>query len=263
MRLGMNTVILGSVDLGTALEHVAWAGYRYVELAAIAGMCEHVKLDSDPNEVKDALAAQNLTATAMEAATNDRERLGALMKLAAQIGIEIVNIGSGGKTGDEQSTVDAINLMREFANMAGDEGVKLAVKPHVGQAIYNAETGLRLMHEVTEPAIGLNFDPSHLARADDDPAAVAPRWGSKMITSHFRDCPTRVPGPPGSPEQQVPGRGALDLPGILRALKDINYSGPLNLEIIGASGYPISRSMGIAAESRGYLHRCLQEIGAE
>ena len=44
MRLGMNTVLFGGSDLRTALQHVAWAGYRHVELAAIAGMCEHVKL---------------------------------------------------------------------------------------------------------------------------------------------------------------------------------------------------------------------------
>ena len=260
MRLGINTVVFGTADLETALQHVAWAGYENVELAAIAGMTEHVKLEDDPSKIKDALESQSLTVTAMEAATLDRERLAGLFKLASQIGVPIVNIGSGGKTGDEQSTVEAITLMREFAKMAGDAGVKLAVKPHVGQAIYNADTGLRLMNEVTEPAIGLNFDPSHLARADEDPAAVAPRWGNKIITSHFRDCPTRVPGPPGSPEQQIPGRGALDLQGILRSLHEINYNGPVNLEVIGAKDYPVSRSMGIAAESRGYLNRCLQEL---
>jgi sugar phosphate isomerase/epimerase len=59
----------------------------------------------------------------------------------------------------------------------------------------------------------------------------------------------------------VPGRGALDLPGILRSLKETDYSGPVNLEIIGAKEYPLSRAMGLAAEARGYLHRCLQEIG--
>jgi sugar phosphate isomerase/epimerase len=139
--------------------------------------------------------------------------------------------------------------------------VTLAVKPHVGQAIYNCETGVRLLNEVTEGNIGLNFDPSHLARADDDPAEVAKVWKGKIATSHFRDCPVRVPGPPGSPEQQVPGRGALDLPGILRSLKETGYSGPVNLEIIGAKDYPLSRAMGLAAEARGYLHRCLQEIG--
>jgi len=259
MLLGMNTVVFASADLETALQHVAWAGYENVELAAIAGMCEHVSLDSDPQQVKDLLGQNNLNVTAMEAATNDGERLKGLFALAAKIGIGIVNIGSGGATGDEDSTKAAINLMREFSQMAVAEGVLLAVKPHVGQAIYNAETGLRLMNEVSEKSIGLNFDPSHLARADDNPAEVAPRWGDKIITSHFRDCPVRVPGPPGTPDQQIPGRGALDLPKILQALKNTGYNGPINLEVIGTGEYSLSRAMGVASESRGYLRRCFQE----
>jgi sugar phosphate isomerase/epimerase len=97
--------------------------------------------------------------TATEAATNDRERLQGIFKLASDIGIGIVNIGSGGTTGDEESTKSSIELMRDFAKMAGDAGVKLAVKPHVGQAIYNADTGLRLMEEVTEPAMASTSTP--------------------------------------------------------------------------------------------------------
>ena len=261
MQLGCNTVVLGMTDLKTALQHVAWAGYRYVELAAIAGMCEHVKLGQDPGEVKGLLEETGLQVTAMEAATNDRERLIGLFALAKEIGIGIVNIGSGGTTGDEESTKQSIERMRDFAKLAGDAGVKLAVKPHVGQAIYNADTGLRLMEEVDEPAIGLNFDPSHLFRADETPQEVAPRWGSKIITSHFRDCPWRE-GNPGTPDQQIPGRGIVDIPATLKALHSIGYAGPLNLEVIGAAGWELSRGMGIVAESRGYLHRCLQEIGA-
>jgi len=261
MRLGMNTVVFASADLETALQHVAWAGYENVELAAIAGMCEHVKIGDDANQIKDLLAQNNLTVTAMEAATNDGERLKSLFALASQIGIGIVNIGSGGATGNEDSTKTAISLMREFSQMAAAEGVLLAVKPHVGQAIYNAETGLRLMNEVSEKSIGLNFDPSHLARADDNPAEVAPRWGDKIITSHFRDCPVRVPGPPGTPDQQIPGRGALDLPEILQSLKNTGYSGPINLEVIGTGEYSLSRAMGVASESRGYLRRCFQDLG--
>lgn len=262
MKLGCNTVLFGEADLRTALEHVAWAGYRHVELAAIAGMCEHVKIGEDAGAVKGLLSELGLEVTAMEAATNDRERLRGLFALARELGVPIVNIGSGGKTGDEASTKEAIERIRDFAKLAGDAGVKLAVKPHVGQAIHDAATGLRLVNEVTEPALGLNFDPSHLFRANETPQEVVPRWGRKIITSHFRDCPWRE-GPPGAPEQQIPGRGMVDIPATLRALKAIGYDGPLNLEVIGAARYPLSRQMGIAAESRGYLHRCLQEIGAE
>ena len=260
MKLGMNTVVFAGTDFETALQHVAWAGYEFVELAAIAGMAPHVEIGDDPQKIKDLLAQNNLTVTAMEAATTDVERLGGLFALAAQIGVPIVNIGSGGKTDDEESTRASIEFVRQVAQMASDAGITLAVKPHVGQAIYNAATGMRLMDEVTEDALGLNFDPSHLARADEDPAQVAPLWGDSIVTCHFRDCPVRVPGPPGTPEQQIPGRGALDLPGILQALKSTGYAGPVNLEVIGAKDYPVSRAMGIAAEARGYLHRCLQEI---
>src|SRR5438093_12566916 len=214
----MNTVLFGGTDLRTALQHVAWAGYQYVELAAIGGMCEHVKIGEDTGAVKGLLAEFGRQPTAMEAATNDRERLRGLCALAREIGIGIVNIGSGGKTGDEASTREAIERIRDLARLAGDSGVRLAVKPHVGQAIHDAATGLRLVNEVTEPALGLNFDPSHLFRANETPQDVAPRWGSRIITSHFRDCPWRE-GPPGKPEEQIPGRGIVDIPATLQALK--------------------------------------------
>src|SRR4029077_3213868 len=104
----MNTVLFGSADLRTALQHVAWAGYRNVELAAIAGMCEHVRIGEDVGAAKALLAECGLEPTAMEAATNDRERLRGLFALARELGIGIVNIGSGGKTGDEASTKEAV-----------------------------------------------------------------------------------------------------------------------------------------------------------
>jgi sugar phosphate isomerase/epimerase len=241
---------------------VAWAGYTYVEVAAIQGMCEHVRLDGGSDqvaEVKRLLAEHGLEVTAMEAATTDRTRLDGLFGLASELGIGIVNIGSGGTTGDEESTKAAIAHIADLARLAGQRGVRLAVKPHVGQAIYNAATALRLTDEVREPALGLNFDPSHLFRAHEEPQEVARQWGKRIITSHFRDCASRETRV-GPPETQIPGRGIVDIPATLRALQEIGYDGPLNLEVIGAGGYPLSRAMGVAAESRGYLNRCLQEI---
>src|SRR5207249_3430886 len=143
---------------------IAWAGYQHVELAAIAGMCEHVGSPPlDPagvREVRRLLADHGLEATAMEAATTDRARLEALFGLAGDLGVPIVNIGSGGVTGDEESARQAITHIGELARLAGRYGVRLAIKPHVGQAIYNGATALRLMDAVREPALGLNFDPS-------------------------------------------------------------------------------------------------------
>jgi sugar phosphate isomerase/epimerase len=261
VQLGCNTVLFANSDLATALTHIAWAGYGYVELAAISGMAEHISpamSAAERRSVREQLADRGLTATAIEAATTDRARLEAVFALAGDLAIAIVNIGSGGVSGDEDSTMRAIAHIHDLATLAGEHGLRLAVKPHVGQAIYNAATARRLTDEVHEPALGLNFDPSHLYRAGEEPQEVARRWGTRIVTVHIRDCLSREQRV-GPPETQIAGRGNVDLPATLRALHDVGYAGPLNLEVIGAAGYELSRAMGIAAESRGYLHRCLQE----
>ncbi len=262
MRLGCNTVLFSNTDLPTALSHIAWAGYRYVELAAIKGMCEHIQPGQDTQEIRRLLQEHELEATAIEAATTDSERLAQIFALAGELGVPIVNIGSGGITNDEESTSQAIAHIGKLAQLAGSAGVRLAVKPHVGQAIYNGASALRLMAAVREPALGLNFDPSHLFRAQEEPQEIARRWGAHIITSHFRDCASREQRV-GPPDTQIPGRGIVDIPATLNALQEIGYQGPLNLEVIGAANHPLSRAMGIAAESRGYLHRCLQALNVE
>ena len=50
---------------------------------------------------------------------------------------------------------------------------------------------------------------------------------------HIRDCKGRQQGP-GKPEEQANGRGDIDLVGYIRALASGGYTGPVNLEIIGA-----------------------------
>ena len=80
--------------------------------------------------------------------------------------------------------------------------------------------------------------------------------------SHFRDCPWSEGQRPGAPDQQIPGRGEVDIPGVLRALVESGYTGVISLEVIGAKaqGYSLSRAALVAAEARGYLRRCLEEL---
>ncbi|MEA2709060.1 MAG: hypothetical protein QOF78_1661, partial [Phycisphaerales bacterium] len=67
---------------------------------------------------------------------------------------------------------------------------------------------------------------------------------------------------PGKPEHQANGRGDINLPGYLRVLHESGYSGPFDLEIIGAKSYDVPRCVAIAAESRGHMQACLQACGA-
>jgi sugar phosphate isomerase/epimerase len=265
--IGCNSVLFSMVDLDSALQHIAWAGYDGAELAYIPGMVEHVQPgqgQSYADRIKRLAADLGLRLYAIEATPNTPERVTDACQIAAGLGIPIVAIGSGGKTGDAASFRQAVELGAQLAAIAGGSGVKLALKPHVGAAVYNTETALQAWREIGSPHLGLNFDPSHLVRAGEDIVAAARQFtaAGAIVHSHFRDCLTeKLGGPPGPPEEQVPGRGRLDIPAVLRALSAGGYGGVLDLECIGTKSYPLSRAMGIAAETRGYLRRCQQEMG--
>lgn len=263
--VGCNTVLFGMTDVGTALQHIAWAGYDGAELAALPQMADHLQTGQGRDSalsLRRQAADLGLDLFAIEAATAEPMRLEGVLQAAAELEIPVVAIGSGGKTGDDASFREAIDLNGRLAELAGRYGVRLAMKPHVGAAVYNTETALRAWRDINSLHLGLNFDPSHLHRAGEDVADAARQLGQAgaLFHSHFRDCPNRTERGPGAPEGQIPGRGEVDIPGVLRALSDAGYSGVLDLEVIGARAYSPSRAMGIAAETRGYLRRCLEEL---
>jgi sugar phosphate isomerase/epimerase len=267
-KIGCNSVLFSMVDLESALQHIAWAGYDGAELAYIPGMVEHVQPDRGQeyaDNLRRSAADLGLSLYAIEVTPNTPERVAAACRIAADLAIPIVAIGSGGKTGDEASFRQAVATGKALAEIAARSGVTLALKPHVGAAVYNTETALLAWREIGSAHLGLNFDPSHLVRAGEDVVAAARQFtdAGAIVHSHFRDCLTdTIGGPPGPPEEQVPGRGRLDIPGILRALAEGGYAGALDLECIGAKGYAVSRAMGIAAETRGYLRRCQEELSS-
>ena len=47
MELGCSTILYGGHDLSVALDRIAHAGYRAIELGAIARMAPHLKLGSN------------------------------------------------------------------------------------------------------------------------------------------------------------------------------------------------------------------------
>ncbi len=65
-------------------------------------------------------------------------------------------------------------------------GVRAAIEPHPGFAVYNPETMLRL-RSATGPEIGANFDPSHLFWQGVDPVAAIGELGDAIHHVHGKD----------------------------------------------------------------------------
>lgn len=137
----------------------------------------------------------------------------------------------------------------------------LCVKAHVGQSVYNTPTTLQVMSAISSPAFGIDMDPSHIYRAGENPVEAIAAVISRVKHVRIHDCKGRQQGP-GKPEDQANGRGDIDLVGYIRVLHENGYTGPLDLEIVGAKDYTVEQCCTIAAESHGHMQACLQACGA-
>ncbi|HLK58783.1 MAG TPA: sugar phosphate isomerase/epimerase [Chthonomonadaceae bacterium] len=263
MKLGANSVLFGGYAMETAFKYLKLAGYDGIELSAIDGMSEHLVLDRWQEiapDIKRLAQEHSLELLAMEQPSQDPDRMEKAFQAAVEIGIPVVNCGPGGKSEDEASLQQSIESLGKLADRAQHYGVTLCVKAHVGSSIYNTETTLRAMEAISSPAFGIDMDPSHIWRANENPVVAIQAVISRVKHVHIRDCKGRQQGP-GKPEDQANGRGDIDLVGYIRALHAGGYAGPVNLEIIGAKDYSLEQCCIIAAESRGHMQACLQACG--
>jgi sugar phosphate isomerase/epimerase len=264
IKLGVNSVLFSGSDFVTAAKYIKLAGYDGVELSAIKGMCEHLELDrwrEQASEIKRAVADAGLEILSMEAAALDEDRLVKAFEAGAEIGIPIVNIGPGGKTGVQKDFDRQTDLIAGMSQKAEQYGVTLCVKAHVGACIHDTPTTLAAMAKIGSPAFGIDMDPSHIWRAGEDPAAALKQVLARVKHIHIRDCLGRGPGP-GKPQDQACGRGDIDLFAYCREMVQGGYSGPVCLEVIGAGDLGLAEVAIIAAESYGYLNACLKALGA-
>jgi sugar phosphate isomerase/epimerase len=90
---------------------------------------------------------------------------------------------------------------KERAKFAADHGVKVAIEMHPGFVVYSPETMLRL-RSITGPAVGCNYDPSHMFWQGIDPIAAIRVLGDAIYHVHAKD--TQIY------ERNLPMTGVLD-----------------------------------------------------
>jgi sugar phosphate isomerase/epimerase len=263
MKLGVNSVLFGGHDMETAFKYTVACGYDGIEISAIDGMSEHLVLDRWKEcgpAIRKLSQEYNLPILAMEQPSQDPAKMEAAFQAAVEIGCPIINCGPGGKSDDEATLQQSIESLGMLAEMASRYGVTLCVKAHVGAAIYNTPTTLRALKAISSKSFGLDMDPSHIYRANEDPVEALRAVVDRIKHVHIRDCKGRQQNP-GTPEMQANGRGDINLPGYIRVLHEHGYTGPVDLEVIGAKAYELPRCVAIAAESRGHMQACLQVCG--
>ena len=88
---------------------------------------------------------------------------------------------------DYQWNQVGIPYWRQAAQFAEEHNVKIGIEMHPGMLLYNVETLLR-MREACGPALGCNFDPSHLFWNGVDAVAAIRKLGEAIVHVHGKDC---------------------------------------------------------------------------
>lgn len=263
LKLGVNTVLFKKYDVATALKAIKLAGYDGAELSCIQGMCEHLVLDAWQSHaplVRAAAREAGVELLSMEVASLDEARLTKAFEAAAWLGIPVVNVGPSGKANVPEDLEACINTLRQRAELAGQHGVTLCVKAHVGASIYSTPTTKAAMEAIDLKSFAIDMDPSHIHRAGEKPEEALAAVVSRMGHVHIRDC--KGPGPsPGAPDMQACGRGDINLRGYFEELVKAGYEGPVCLEVIGPE-LDLQRAQAIASESYGYMNAVLKSLGA-
>ena len=262
IRLGVNSVLFGGFDFETAAKHIRLAGYDYVEVSAIKGMCEHLDLDNwraQAPEVRRIVADNGLEVISSEVASLEEDRLTKAFEACSELGIPVVNIGPGGTRDVEEDFQRQTDLMAKMAEKAEGYGITLCVKAHVGASIYSTATTLRVMDKIKSPAFGIDMDPSHIYRGGENPEDALPAVLSRVRHIHIRDCKGRGPSP-GAPADQACGRGDINLFGYCKAMIEGGYDGPVSFEVIGAGELSLPEVSIIAAQTRGYLNAVFRAV---
>ena len=282
MKLGCNTLLFNQLDLYETLQHIAWAGYDGAEICFQPILCNHLELNTSKSyidEVKYTAKKHNLELFAIHTGWGpgfpelpDEDKVKLLAKvfdLAVKLNIPLIAVRTFGKSADKEATKTQFKYVRKLCEQAESRGLTLAVKAHIGASVYNIATTMQMLDEIDSPALGINLAAFQLYKVGEDPVKAVLKFGKKIVLVHFSDALKSLQfGPPEPGEYQIPGRGDIDFPKILRCLKSIGYNNVIDvhvtcnlpLPIPGQIPYPISRKMGIAAEARGYLNRCLQEL---
>ncbi len=262
--LGCSTILYGGFNLEQALEGIAKAGYKAIELCARPGMAPHLEIRKPASYyegIKSKVASHGLAIESIAGTGGiglDSPEFDAVIETAQQVGAPSIAEGAGGQANDEESFKQVVELVNATAARTAQAGIKLSLKPHVNNVVYSTKTALRFMQEVDREWVGLNFDASHIWRtaAAEDPVESLRQLKDYIATLRIRDNRESREVPIGPVETQIPGKGGIDLPALAAVMNTIDYVPYVTLEIVGTHGgtnTPLAEVQRVVEESITYL----------
>jgi sugar phosphate isomerase/epimerase len=189
----------------------------------------------------------------LEGRASRREFLERALVIAKDLGAGVVSLWSGVRpptTAPEVCRERLVSGMEEVVRRAEATGIALGFEPEPGMLVESVTDFLDLRAAVDSPALGLTLDLGHcLLTEPDAPDKVVHRVAPMLVNVHAEDMRRPVH------EHLAFGLGEMSYAPILAALRDIEYSGLVGVELSRDS----HRAPEMARAALAYLQAAEQE----
>ncbi len=139
-----------------------------------------------------------------------------------------------------------VQTVREATDMAKTNGIRFSIENHTHTLVPDVMAFRLLWDRIKDPALGMNLDIGWLQLQREYPPLGIYQAGKHLVNVHIRDIDgvgLRFVGI---------GEGVMDFPGVMKALKDIGFSGYLTIE---QDGVPDMK--GVVARGRDILRKLI------
>lgn len=205
--LGMQSYSLRNFPFDEALKHMQALGMKSIEFFG-----GHFSLDSTPEQIaemkkKTAAAGIKMLGHGVSAFTKNHEANRKIFKFAKQAGIRNL---SADPTEDSFGSLD--KLVSEF-------DIRIAIHNHGPGARYDKIDDVLKAIKGHDERIGACADLGHYIRSAEDPVKAINLFKGRLFGIHLKD----FAEPRGDAAGTILGKGQLDVVGVFKALKKVDF----------------------------------------
>ena len=146
---------------------------------------------------------------------------------------------TGGRPSDQAGDPRAVEILREIADLAAASRVKVVLYPHAGHWLERLDDAVRVVKKVDRTNVGVMFNQCHWLKVDEEknlPGVLKLAMPHLMAVGiHGADTAAEIRSGKGKWIQPL-GSGSFDVYGLLKALDDLGYRGPVGLQCYGLRG---------------------------
>lgn len=138
------------------------------------------------------------------------------------------------------------DLLPQVNELVKKYNIKVAIHNHgPGDEQYHSPSDVYARVKDLDKRIGLCMDIGHVVRIGQDPVPMIEKYGERLYDMHMKDVDKAV----AEGDSVEVGRGVIDIPAVVRALKKVGYKGCVAFEFEKDGDDPVAG----LAESVGYV----------